>query len=646
MGNNTSVSANTSTRKSAAAILHQQNLDLESQVSVAGSRKSSSGRNATAKGDTSLDEDFSDLILHQVKRQDLTSSSGYLPTTNILAGGIIPVSSNIGSTPAVTNTNANANLAHNTNADPYYSATYNQFSNDLIEDEFNELNDGLLDQEPEVSRNILPDDASEITTESTNSGANDETQDNMDVDEDHFKAVTDQSNTDSDLDMNHASGLSKVDFTKVTPANQQPHEVSVKVDNSYVHQSRKRHNRSGNASASNVTSNLIPVEIKWVNSSREVINKISIIGSFTNWRDSIPLSLSPFHSNEYVTTLNLPLGVHKLLYIINNEYRVSDQLPTATDLEGIFFNWFEVIDEAHLFNHSLNQPNHIGASTDYDANIISPPYYDYKTTSSFSVNHQVQPQTAGKFEVDQINRKSNSFLAKISKENSSNFEHVEYAEDKNDDMKDIRMHEEEQKSSENYPYGSNKGSVPGSTQYVPYSMSSSTSLRTPTTENVPKLEYSSDIPEMFQNYDYFKNKSPNYELPEPPQLPAHLNNVLLNKMSQTSSQSSQSHISNSQTAHSSSYGSTHHQSLKPPNAAFVSESSPTNQSHNKRPTLRRADSSYYASNKESYHQSIPNHVILNHLMTTSIRNDVLTVACITRYSGKFVTQIMHSPADK
>ncbi|ONH65891.1 SNF1 protein kinase subunit beta-2 [Cyberlindnera fabianii] len=38
------------------------------------------------------------------------------------------------------------------------------------------------------------------------------------------------------------------------------------------------------------------------------------------------------------------------------------------------------------------------------------------------------------------------------------------------------------------------------------------------------------------------------------------------------------------------------------------------------------------------------HVNLNHLLTSNIKNDVLGVACTTRYSGKFVTQIMYSPA--
>lgn len=330
-------------------------------------------------------------------------------------------------------------------------------------------------------------------------------------------------------------------------------------------------------------SNLIPIEIKWMNNTKELITKISIIGSFSNWKEIIPLKLLKFNSNEFSTTINLPIGVHKLLYMINNEYRVSELLPTATDQEGVFFNWFEVIDESRLFNHPANQPDSEG----YDANIIlDSPAHPFNN----------QNNTAGKRQINEINEKSNSFLTKISKE-SSNFEHIEYSDDNNNNN---NPNISDYNSNSRIIYKSGLNSSTNSFNHIP-----------------EKLQYSNEIPEMFVNYDYFENKSPNYELPEPHQLPAHLNNVLLNKISNSNQNT------NSKTTL--------------PNLS--SKDGP------KRPALRRADSSYYASNKQSYHSAIPNHVILNHLMTTSIRNDVLTVACITRYSGKFITQIVHSPAN-
>ncbi|CAN6601563.1 SNF1 protein kinase subunit beta-2 [Trichomonascus vanleenenianus] len=40
---------------------------------------------------------------------------------------------------------------------------------------------------------------------------------------------------------------------------------------------------------------------------------------------------------------------------------------------------------------------------------------------------------------------------------------------------------------------------------------------------------------------------------------------------------------------------------------------------------------------------IPNHVVLNHLATTSIKHGTLAVASTSRYSRKFVTQILYAP---
>lgn len=507
MGNNTSTS-----RKSAAAMRHG-----------AAFRKSSQSQS----NHQNLEEEFSDLILHEVKRQKQEQH----PDPALLV-----------------------RLPEKTN-----------FTDDLIEDEFNELNDGLLDNETsEVLRSIIPDGVD----------------DHMDVDMDrvsdpgagphrHYRTTVDTVDNSTDL----LNDLSKVDFTKIAasgvarqPANQLLSTLLLRLPAPGHGVGGGNGNGNGTVTHSQPgsrASELIPVEIKWVNATRENIAKVAIIGSFSNWRDVIKLKRSLSHPNEYSTTVKLALGVHKLLYIVNNEYRVLEQLPTATDQEGIFFNWFEVLDPHRLFNHSQNQPTHVDATTPFDANII---------------------QVAGQHDASLIQKKLNSFLAKVSRQEKAgpSHEHVEYTDDN---------------------------------KYLTYHTEALLSFLEDV--HVPEESYSSEIPEMFVNYEFFKGKASDYELPEPPQLPAHLNNVLLNKM-----------LANQQQNHA--------QNI--PNVGG-------DPGFAKRPALRRADSSYYASNKEAYHLLIPNHVILNHLMTTSIRNDVLTVACITRYSGKFVTQIMHSPAD-
>lgn len=601
MGNNTST-----TRKSLASLRH-----------AAPFRKS----HQSQSNHHNLEEEFSDLILHEVKRQKHDSGVadvylGLLARDG--AGGL----------------------------------EKRHFSNDLLEDEFNELGHGILENGAgeEVARSILPSDAVETVASATLDGSGDtigspdvlkqlrhfESVD-ADADAGYSRLQTPGSYVTSDagaengqdamlidsvgspsaaggavetVDGNTAGStassavgsrtgsaskmssamLANVDFTRAAlpaMARQRPQAPTSRlsgpatVDGSAPQNpvyaggsgSVSNSNSNGNGNGSRTSINqLVPVRIKWVNQTMENINKVSIIGSFSNWRDVIKLKRSTHHPNEYLTTVKLPLGVHKLLYVVNNEYRVLELLPTATDQEGIFFNWFEVLDPHHLFNNNPNLYRHSNLSLGgTDGGIV---------------------QVAGEHDASQIQKKSMSFLAKVSKqEKESVSEHVEYAEHAEPPVDGVSATQ---------------------INYSPYHEQSSTSLLEEAYSTESHLEYSSEIPEMLVDYNYFKNKGADYELPEPPQLPAHLNNVLLNKIS-SSLQS---------------------------NANSV----PLVASGN-RPALRRADSSYYASNGESYHRVIPNHVILNHLMTTSIRNDVLTVACITRYSGKFVTQVMHSPAD-
>lgn len=535
-------------------------------------RKSSTSKTVNQN----LDEEFSDLILHEVKKNQT------VPQANKL----------------------------------------DKFSNDLIEDEFNELNDLIETDASELSRNIIEDNnASKIPD---GNPMND-----IEIDNNYISAQTTLDDMDIDSNSNPTVSpdsttpdLSTVDFTKViSNPSSQPIRHMGTVPNRGPHggiSSPSNYSYSTNipapASATTTPATTLPpiptntfgntklvnVEIKWVNIPHENIQKISIIGSFSNWRNIIRLRPSSTHSNEFVVTIKLPLGVHKLLYIINNEYRVSEQLPTATDQEGIFFNWFEVLDDQHLFNHSQNQPNRTNASTKYDANII---------------------QSAGQIDTNDIQRTSNSSLGKLSKD-EPNFEHVEYSNDSGTNIKHLspRPMEHVSVQAQLNPISPER--------FDPYiSMSDNNSSSFLLNQEPQELEYSNDIPEIFVNYNYFKSQHADFELPEPPQLPAHLNNVLLNKLSNSAASTNTSH-------------SHHHGSLQ-----SMGFKTPSSSHSDHRPPLRRADSSYYASNREAYHLSIPNHVILNHLMTTSIRNDVLTVACITRYSGKFVTQIMHSPAD-
>lgn len=122
-------------------------------------------------------------------------------------------------------------------------------------------------------------------------------------------------------------------------------------------------------------------------------------------------------------------------------------------------------------------------------------------------------------------------------------------------------------------------------------------------EQTNKEEYSQEIPEIFHQSDEILPVDEEFLHRNPiPELPVYLNNNYLNK-----------------------HFNTHHYNSSSDTAEL------------------KKDKKLVASSGLNSH--ILPHVNLNHLLTSNIKNEVLSVACTTRYSGKFITQIMYSPSE-
>ena len=83
---------------------------------------------------------------------------------------------------------------------------------------------------------------------------------------------------------------------------------------------------------------MVPVEIKWQQGG----SKVYVTGSFTKWRKMIGLIPDSKHSGAFHVKLRLLPGTHRFRFVVDNELRVSDFLPTATDQMGNFVNYIEV----------------------------------------------------------------------------------------------------------------------------------------------------------------------------------------------------------------------------------------------------------------------------------------------------------------
>ncbi|KAK9485079.1 5'-AMP-activated protein kinase beta subunit, interation domain-containing protein [Lipomyces starkeyi] len=79
----------------------------------------------------------------------------------------------------------------------------------------------------------------------------------------------------------------------------------------------------------------VPTLISWVHGGK----KVYVTGTFTGWRKMIKLTRN---GNEFSTVVNLPPGTHRIRFVVDNELRCSDALPTATDSMGNLVNYIEV----------------------------------------------------------------------------------------------------------------------------------------------------------------------------------------------------------------------------------------------------------------------------------------------------------------
>lgn len=259
---------------------------------------------------------------------------------------------------------------------------------------------------------------------------------------------------------------------------------------------------------------MVPVDITWQQGGE----KVYVTGSFTGWRKMIGLVPVPGHPDLLHVKLQLPVGTHRFRFIVDNELRFSDYLPTATDQMGNFVNYLEV---------------------------IAPPSQEKPQTKDKQRDNENKNDVARRKTTDPVSARSRIAL-EIEKE----------------------------------PDEIGNGF---------------TRFREELTLG-PSLEYTQDIPAVFtdptvmeQYYltlDQQQNNHQNMAWLTPPQLPPHLENVPLN--SYTNSQND-------------------------------------------------------SNENNSGALPIPNHVVLNHLATSSIKHNTLCVASIVRYKRKYVTQILYAP---
>ncbi|KAI8329303.1 hypothetical protein BC941DRAFT_518804 [Chlamydoabsidia padenii] len=112
----------------------------------------------------------------------------------------------------------------------------------------------------------------------------------------------------------------------------------------------------------------VPTIITWTQGG----NNVYVTGTFNGWKHKIKLVKS---THDFNTVVDLPLGTHRLKFIVDDEWKCSNDMETATDPDGNLVNYLQVMDEEDdlgqdaLFNTTLNHDGRTTPTEDYTTTI-------------------------------------------------------------------------------------------------------------------------------------------------------------------------------------------------------------------------------------------------------------------------------------
>ncbi|GEQ67387.1 hypothetical protein JCM33374_g1051 [Metschnikowia sp. JCM 33374] len=271
----------------------------------------------------------------------------------------------------------------------------------------------------------------------------------------------------------------------------------------------------------------VPVDITWVQGG----DKVYVTGSFTGWRKMIGLQKQA--DDSHLVTLGLPVGTHRFRFVIDNELRFSDFLPTATDQMGNFVNYVEVTPE-HVQMHLRQQQQQQEQEREQEER------------KKFQRQGSTQGSTRGRSFSSRP--RSDSTFGLVNDDDDMGNGYSRYYDEDGDPILDDRAY-----------------------NYI---------------NEIPPIFVEPKVMEQYYlaiDEQAKAQNGPQQAWLHPPQLPPQLDNVILNNFNSMDK-------------------------------------------HNNSGAL-----------------PIPNHVVLNHLATTSIKHNTLAVASVVRYKRKYVTQVLYAP---
>ncbi|OBZ90988.1 5'-AMP-activated protein kinase subunit beta-2 [Choanephora cucurbitarum] len=82
----------------------------------------------------------------------------------------------------------------------------------------------------------------------------------------------------------------------------------------------------------------VPTIITWSQGGHQVY----VTGTFNGWKHKIKLVKS---THDFSAIIELPPGTHRLKFIVDDEWKCSNEMETATDPDGNLVNYLQVLDD-------------------------------------------------------------------------------------------------------------------------------------------------------------------------------------------------------------------------------------------------------------------------------------------------------------
>ncbi|KAI8351494.1 5'-AMP-activated protein kinase beta subunit, interation domain-containing protein [Choanephora cucurbitarum] len=82
----------------------------------------------------------------------------------------------------------------------------------------------------------------------------------------------------------------------------------------------------------------VPTIITWSQGGHQVY----VTGTFNGWKHKIKLIKS---THDFSAIIELPPGTHRLKFIVDDEWKCSNEMETATDPDGNLVNYLQVLDD-------------------------------------------------------------------------------------------------------------------------------------------------------------------------------------------------------------------------------------------------------------------------------------------------------------